>query len=67
MTPEEEAMPDAREIFGRWTVLEDRGETRLCRCECGTEKRVQYYTLKAGKSKSCGCLKREERERQVSG
>ena len=31
-----------------------------CRCEnCGTEKDVQYSNLVEGKSKSCGCLRKE--------
>lgn len=50
--------------FGRWTVLsEDEpvfyGRTRvrywLCRCECGTVRRVKEESLKRGKSSSCGC------------
>lgn len=50
--------------FGRLTVIE-RGENRngrtcwLCRCDCGTEKLVPAHELKAGRSKSCGCLRRQ--------
>jgi hypothetical protein len=54
------------EPFGRWTVLEHRGEYRLCRCTCGTEKRVQYHTLKSGQSQSCGCAKREARGTRIN-
>lgn len=28
----------------------------LCRCECGNEKVIVYRSLKAGVTKSCGCL-----------
>jgi len=49
--------------FGRWTVLailRDRGAVRwLCRCDCGTSRIVHGKLLRKGKSKSCGCLKRE--------
>lgn len=27
----------------------------ICRCECGSEKIIAYWNLKAGLSKSCGC------------
>ena len=53
--------------FGRWTVLhvidEDRTGSKavryMCRCECGTERPVQYSNLVNGTSKSCGCLGNE--------
>lgn len=46
--------------FGLWTVVSDVPKTPhvdrewLCRCECGTERRVSQYNLQGGKSKSCG-------------
>lgn len=47
----------------RWTVLERISRNSrvyyLCECECGTKKEVRADHLKAGKSKSCGCLQRE--------
>lgn len=49
--------------FGRWTVLESGNrKALLCRCDCGTERRVQASNLLqsgSGRSASCGCLKRE--------
>lgn len=51
--------------FGRWTVLKLSGKKPsyekiwLCRCECGAEKKVMHSGLTMGKSKSCGCLRRE--------
>jgi hypothetical protein len=53
------------QTFGRWTVLE-RANTNAsghyyywCLCECGYKGRIIGYSLKSGKSKSCGCLQRE--------
>lgn len=54
------------EQYGRWTVLEryPRDERKrymaLCKCECGTERVVDYQQVRAGSSKSCGCLNREK-------
>lgn len=51
--------------YGRWTVVADNGWSEnghkllLCRCECGTEKVVQKSNLESGRSRSCGCLRRE--------
>lgn len=51
--------------FGRWIVIE-RSENSpightgwLCRCDCGTEKVVDAWNLRNGRSKSCGCLRTE--------
>lgn len=52
--------------FNRWTVVGDaicdanNLKNWLCRCECGTERRVRHYLLTSGKSKSCGCFQRED-------
>jgi hypothetical protein len=46
--------------FGAWTVLErlprrpGRDTDWLCRCQCGTERPVRGYALRAGISTSCG-------------
>lgn len=52
--------------FGYWKVLyrvegqTGHGSIWHCRCEnCGTERDVQYSNLVEGKSKSCGCLRKE--------
>ncbi len=53
------------QVFGRLRIT-DPGETNgynrsvLCLCECGAEKRVYLHHLRAGKTKSCGCLAVEE-------
>lgn len=55
--------------FGYWTVLERRDNIRsngkcrgawLCRCDCGNEVVIDQCNLLSGKSKSCGCFRREE-------
>ena len=45
------------EQYGEWTVIAiDKSQPKKmwCRCSCGVEKSVDRYTLRAGKSKSCG-------------
>jgi len=50
--------------FGRWTTLslvpvknEYRGPTSyICKCECGTVRKVPAERLQSGRSLSCGCL-----------
>jgi hypothetical protein len=51
----------------RWTVIADNPRIVgkgipmwACRCECGTVKEVNQYSLSYGTSRSCGCLKSEE-------
>lgn len=51
--------------FGRLTVLREDGYTRPkkpayhCQCECGNTTRVDGSFLRSGKTKSCGCIRRE--------
>lgn len=53
------------QTYGRWTVLEraeslnNKDTCWLCRCQCGNEKIVFGKNLKNGRSKSCGCYKKE--------
>ncbi len=54
-------------VFGSWTALEnDPGKKRkgkiLCRCQCGTERKVRMDNLYSGMSKSCGCSSRVSRK-----
>lgn len=51
--------------YGRWTVL-SRSSNKAnnkdfwwCRCDCGQEKEVMGTDLRAGKSVSCGCYRKE--------
>ncbi len=53
-------------VFGRLTVLRLCGKDKhgkpmwLCRCVCGNETSVRASPLRRGKSRSCGCLARDE-------
>lgn len=42
--------------YGNLTVLEFQGRYRICRCDCGTIKRVRIDHLKDGAIISCGCI-----------
>jgi hypothetical protein len=53
--------------FGRWVVLRRAPSTKAgkamwwCRCDCGTERAVHAFSLKAATTRSCGlCVRREE-------
>lgn len=60
-------------VYGRLTVLSSQpltegkqaltqgkqGSFWLCRCDCGMEKEFLASNLNGGKTKSCGCLRRE--------
>lgn len=49
--------------FGRLTVTklfsENNTSFALCKCECGTEKKVAINNLKRGNTVSCGCKNKE--------
>ena len=51
--------------FGRLTVIKELEKDKhfnrifLCKCECGKEVKVQRSQLISGKTKSCGCLRKE--------
>ena len=50
--------------FGRWTVIKKAETIKhktmwLCKCSCGTEKKVYVYNLITGKTISCGCKQKE--------
>ena len=50
--------------FERWVVVGNAGgryewHKCFCRCDCGKEAIVTRYQLTSGRSKSCGCLRRE--------
>jgi len=54
--------------FGRWLVLEQpkaKHHYCLCRCQCGTERTVRANQLVIGRSRSCGCLKKEVAAEQI--
>lgn len=50
--------------FGRLTVIDDAGIVKakrryLCSCSCGSQLVVLMDSLLRGKTKSCGCLRKE--------
>lgn len=52
----------AGSVFGRLTALEDvRRASHKARflCECGTEAVAQAHAVRTGRTRSCGCLRRE--------
>ena len=52
--------------FGRLTVIEriEGKDMWRCKCDCGNETTARGSTLIQGRKRSCGCLKRENIERQ---
>ena len=54
--------------FGKLTVIKQDGRDNsgkimwLCRCDCGTEKRIRGNELRQGKTISCGCEGHKRRE-----
>ena len=54
------------EVYGRLTVVKPYDKTKdgkirwLCQCECGNTALVTRRELKCGKTRSCGCYKREK-------
>ncbi len=49
-------------VFGKLTVISENGKDLQgaylwrCQCECGKETVVRSWSLRAGDTKSCGCL-----------
>lgn len=56
--------------FGRLVVVEKAPTLRTdsrwhCRCDCGGQTVVTWQALKAGATKSCGCIRRENMSKQA--
>lgn len=54
--------------FGKWTTISSSefvGKT-LCRCDCGTLRDVDNYSLINGESSSCGCDTSYNKDRRIS-
>ncbi|WP_097026146.1 hypothetical protein [Clostridium peptidivorans] len=50
--------------YGYWTVIKrskniNGRSTWVCECKCGNRKIVKLHDLRNGRSKSCGCLRKE--------
>lgn len=58
------------QTIGRWTILDEFRKGRFlyydCRCECGTERAVKANSIKTGRSRSCGCLKKERAKNVIA-
>lgn len=58
--------------FGKWIVKEELGKDKKhgvvvkCICDCGNEKNILLYQLRTGRSKSCGCIKKENAKKLFS-
>ena len=65
------------QVFGRLTVLEEapapteyttyKGLWYRCSCQCGNEAVVRRSSLVTGKTRSCGCLRREKSRNTALG
>lgn len=55
------------ERYGRLVVIAQGGKNKngnarwLCQCDCGSTKVVASYDLRSGNTRSCGCIKQEQR------
>jgi len=48
-------------VYGKLTILDHKKDDSksLFQCECGKQKWINFYNVKKGCIKSCGCLKKE--------
>lgn len=60
--------------IGRWTIIEKvvlpKGQDKamwIGRCECGVVKNVRDGELRSGKTKSCGCLRKDPAQKTKHG
>lgn len=57
--------------FGRLVVIKEAPSNNprilkwLCRCDCGVEKPILGYQLRNGRTRSCGCYRREQKSEQM--
>lgn len=55
---------------GRWTIIGEFRKGRFlyykCQCDCGTLRDVKANSIHGGRSKSCGCLRRERAKGVIS-
>lgn len=55
--------PKKGDVFGRWTLVSYSHKNKwgafywTCRCECGLLKTKAMTDLRAGRSRSCGCVR----------
>ncbi len=55
--PRTHDIPSLGDKFGKYTVIEKPTTTQkiLCRCDCGTERKISAYHLRSRPNLSCGC------------
>lgn len=53
-----ETVEELGKTYGDWTVINADGRRWLCRCKCGTERRVVRSDLWSGRSTNCGCRRK---------
>lgn len=52
--------------FHRLTILEILPQQKcLCMCECGNEKVAYLFNVLSGRTKSCGCLAKESKNKEI--
>lgn len=56
-----------QQVFGRLTVIDTAPNIGnktawLCRCRCGNTVTVKTVNLRSGRTKDCGCIRKEKRE-----
>ena len=61
-------------VFGKWVVnkrdkvkannVRFKGAYWICKCECGRVKSVPARSLVSGKSRSCGCLREDNKKKK---
>lgn len=64
LAPESDTVIEPGARIGRWTVVGEIVKSKhpivACECDCGTVKDdVNVYHLRKGRTKSCGCLRRD--------
>lgn len=59
--------------FGRLTAIKPVGYNKSngnilwqCPCSCGNQPVVDAYLLRSGRTRSCGCLRRENARKKIS-
>jgi len=52
---------DPGTVYNKLTILKEsqRPGYSICKCECGTVKEIYNYNITTGKTKSCGCLRKQ--------
>ena len=58
--------------YNMWTILgfeehlANEPLVAICKCDCGTIKKVKYQNLKRGLSKNCGCIRKKKASEKMS-